>query len=138
MRDLDDVFPALARSAFRARFRLGPADATYLARKGLPAVVGHARDFIAARLAPAAPPNDGRQTPWRGHPVFVAQHATATCCRSCLEKWHGIAAGRELTADEQAHAVAAIERWLRDQDVKDTGSSASDVLDLFGNPDAGR
>jgi hypothetical protein len=138
VRDLDDIFPALARSAFRARFRLGPADAAYLARKGLPAVVGHARDFVATRLAPAAPPNDGRQTPWRGHPVFVAQHATATCCRSCLEKWHGIAAGRELTVEEQAHAVAAIDRWLRDQDVKDAGSAASGALDLFGNPDAGR
>ena len=75
----------------------------------------HARDFVGRRLAPAAPENDGRQTPWRGHPVFVAQHATATCCRSCLAKWHGIAAGRELTPEEQEHVVEAITRWLRDQ-----------------------
>jgi hypothetical protein len=44
--------------------------------------------------------------------VFVAQHATATCCRSCLAKWHGIPAGHELTDEEQAHVVSAIERWL--------------------------
>jgi predicted Fe-S protein YdhL (DUF1289 family) len=44
--------------------------------------------------------------------VFVAQHATATCCRGCLEKWHAIPAGRELTDAEQAHVVRAIERWL--------------------------
>lgn len=116
MRNLDDIFPALGRSAFRARFRLGAADAAYLAKKGLPVVVGHARDFVAKRLAPAEPPNDGKQTPWRGHPVFVAQHATATCCRGCLEKWHGIAAGHALSAAEQDHVVAAIERWLRMQE----------------------
>lgn len=138
MRDLDEVFPALARSAFRARFRLGPADSGYLARKGLPAVVAHARDFIASRLAPAEPPNDGRQTPWRGHPVFVAQHATATCCRSCLEKWHGITAGVALTAAEQEHAVAAIERWLREQGAGADRPADTETLDLFGNPDAGR
>jgi len=116
VRDLDDVFPALARSAFRARFRLGAADAAYLAKKGLPTVLAHARDFVAKRLAPADPPNDGKQTPWRGHPVFVAQHATATCCRGCLEKWHRIPAGRPLTSAEQDHVVTAIERWLRTQD----------------------
>jgi hypothetical protein len=57
----------------------------------------HARDLIARRLAPAEPRNDGKQTPYRGHPVFVAQHATATCCRTCLERWHQIPKGRELT-----------------------------------------
>lgn len=48
----------------------------------------------------------------RGHPVFVAQHATATCCRGCLAKWHGIAAGRPLTKAEQDLAAALIMRWL--------------------------
>jgi hypothetical protein len=76
-------------------------------------VVEHARNFIAERLAPAEPLNDGKQTPYRGHPVFIAQHATATCCRSCLEKWHGIGKGRALSPEEQVHVVAALERWLR-------------------------
>jgi hypothetical protein len=115
MRELQDLFEALARSRFRARFRLNPADARYLGRKGLPAVLGHAAEFIESRLAPAEPPNDGKQTPMRGHPVFVAQHATASCCRSCLAKWHGIAAGRALTADEKAHIVKALETWLLTQ-----------------------
>lgn len=84
--------------------------------KGLPIVLDHAADFIAQRLAPAAPANDGKQTPWRGHPVFVAQHATATCCRGCLGKWHHIPKGRELTEDEQRYVVCVIEAWLRQQD----------------------
>ena len=115
MRALDDLFRALAGSAFRARFHLGPADRAYLETKGLATVVGHARDFVAKRLAPAHPAKDGKQTPFRGHPAFVAQHATATCCRGCLEKWHAIPRGRELGAAEQEHVVAAIERWLREQ-----------------------
>ena len=115
MRDLDDLFRALAGSAFRARFRLGPAECAYLRAKGMPTVVEHARDFVARRLAPALPAKDGKQTPFRGHPVFVAQHATATCCRGCLEKWHRVPRGRPLDDAEQAHVVAAVERWLRAQ-----------------------
>jgi hypothetical protein len=111
-RDIDQVFAAFARSPFRRRFRLGAPERAYLEAKGLPAVLDHARDFIAKRLAPAHPVNDGKQTPFRGHPVFVAQHATATCCRSCLAKWHGIARGRALDAHEIGHVVAVLQRWL--------------------------
>jgi hypothetical protein len=115
VRDIDDLFSALTRSSFRQRFRLGAKEREYLEDKGLPTVLRHAQDFIAQRLAPAEPKNDGKQTPWKGHPVFIAQHATATCCRGCLAKWHRIEQGRELTADEQTHTVRVIERWLRDQ-----------------------
>jgi hypothetical protein len=115
VRDLHELFTALARSRFRARFRLDEHDATYLAAKGLPTVERHARDFLLRRLAPAAPANDGRQTPIGGHPVFVAQHATATCCRKCLAKWHRIPAGRALTAEEMDYAVRVISRWLATQ-----------------------
>ena len=115
MRDLDLVFSRLSGSPFRSRFRLGSKERDYFADRGIATVLDHARDFIANRLAPAEPPNDGRQTPMRGHPVFIAQHATATCCRSCLQKWHGIPAGRPLTPVEQKHVLAAIERWLEAQ-----------------------
>ena len=115
MRDLDDLFAALQQSRFRRRFELGAKERDYLSAKGLGAVIAHAREFVAKRLAPALPANDGKQTPLRGHPVFIAQHATATCCRACLAKWHGIAAGRPLSADEKAHVVAAIARWLEAQ-----------------------
>ena len=115
MRDLDVVFEKLAGSRFRKRFALGEKDRAYLEQRGMPTIVSHARDFVAKRLAPADPLNDGRQTPWRGHPVFVGQHATGTCCRSCLAKWHGIEAGRELSTAEQEHVVKAVERWLEAQ-----------------------
>jgi hypothetical protein len=112
---MDEVFAALSRSAFRRRFRLNEKDRAYLEDKGVAKVLEHAQDFIDRRLAPADPPRDGKQTPFRGHPVFVAQHATATCCRGCLEKWHGVARGHVLDENERRHVAAAIERWLREQ-----------------------
>ena len=112
MRPLDDLFQALAASPFRQRFRLSAKEHTYLATRTPDEITAHARRIVAERLAPALPKNDGKQTPMRGHPVFIAQHATATCCRGCLAKWHGIAAGRALTEDEQTHVVAAILRWV--------------------------
>jgi hypothetical protein len=115
LRDLDDIFARLAESRFRASFRLRPQERDYLASKGLQRVLAHARELIATRLAPPLPPNDGKQTPFRGHPVFVAQHATATCCRGCLAKWHAIARGRPLTEAEISHILAVIARWLEAQ-----------------------
>lgn len=98
---------------FAARFHLEGNELAYLRRRGGAAVREHAARFIRERLAPAQPWKDGRQTPWRGHPVFVAQHATATCCRTCLTKTHWIEAGRPLTEEEQRHCVEVIMRWLR-------------------------
>ncbi len=122
MRDRNELFTALARSTFRRQFRLGPAERRYLESKGLPTIVNHARDFIKSRLAPAEPMGDGRQTPTRGHPAFIAQHATAACCRTCLAKWHHIDKGRPLSEQEIDHIVAVIEAWL-------TAQSAGDDLD---------
>lgn len=115
MRPLDDLFKALAKSGFRSRFHLQARDLQYLQDKGLATVLVHARDFIGKRLAPEVIPNDGKQTPYRGHPVFVGQHATACCCRACLQKWHGIAAGHPLTAEEQDYLLSVLERWLRQE-----------------------
>ncbi len=115
MRALDEVFRGLQQSRFRQRFHLGGRERSYLESRGLQTVMAHASDFVDQRLAPAEPANDGRQTPMRGHPVFIAQHATATCCRGCLEKWHGIPAHHALSAEERQHVLAAMERWLRAQ-----------------------
>lgn len=112
MRDLDDLFSALAKSKFRSRFRLGVREQAYLAGKTLPVILEHGRQFVEERLAPAEPKNDGRQTPMRGHPIFIAQHATATCCRGCLAKWHGIPSGRPLTEQQIEHILKVLERWL--------------------------
>ena len=75
----------------------------------------HARDFVRQRLAPAEPAHDGKQTPMKGHPVFLAQHATGTCCRGCLYKWHRIPKGRALYPAEQDYVVDILLEWIRRQ-----------------------
>ena len=112
MSSLEPLFARLSRSTFRSRFRLGVKERQYCWDKGAEVIDSHAADFIAQRLAPAKPKNDGKQTPMRGHPVFIAQHATATCCRGCVAKWHGFAEGRELTSQEQQYLVSVIHHWL--------------------------
>lgn len=105
----------LGRSTFRSRFGLADADRACIARTGWETLRAQAEKIVRERLAPAAPRNDGRQTPMRGHPVFVAQHATATCCRGCLAKWHGIPAGRPLSDAEVEHVVSSILAWLHEK-----------------------
>ncbi|MEA2345216.1 MAG: hypothetical protein QOF63_3385 [Thermoanaerobaculia bacterium] len=115
MIEIDEAFRRLAAAPFRRKFRLAGLERAYVETWGLPAVMKHGAKFIAERLAPAFPRNDGKQTPWRNHPIFVAQHATATCCRGCLEKVHEIAKGRALSEDESAYVLRVIERWLAEQ-----------------------
>ena len=86
------LFERLDNSKFRSSFHLKQKDIDYINEKGLDTIRQHAADFIAKREAPAYIANDGKQTPMRGHPVFIAQHATATCCRECIRKWHKITA----------------------------------------------
>jgi Domain of unknown function (DUF4186) len=109
---IDERIEAIGRHPFRARFRLRGRERALVQLRGMPVVRRHAEELLARRLAPAQPDKDGRQTPYRGHPVFVAQHATATCCRTCLERWHAIPKGRALDRDEQAYAVDVICRWI--------------------------
>ncbi|MET9062924.1 DUF4186 domain-containing protein [Streptomyces antibioticus] len=109
---LDATLARIARIPFRAKFHLRPREREYVAFRGMDAVRRHARELIDTRLAPARPAKDGRQTPWGGHPVFRAQHATATCCRTCLQINHGIAKGHELGEREREFVVALICRWI--------------------------
>lgn len=111
----ENIFMALAKSKFRSRFKLTQKDKDYISQKGLEVIKSHAFDFIEKRLAPAEIQNDGKQTPMRGHPVFIAQHATATCCRGCLEKWHKITKGHQLSKDEQNYVVNIIMEWISRQ-----------------------
>ncbi len=112
---MTDIFDKLAKSDFRSKFKLKQKDKDYISQKGLNTIEQHAYDFISKRLAPADIPNDGKQTPMKGHPVFIAQHATACCCRGCLSKWHKIPKGIELTQSQQDYVVKIIMEWIKRQ-----------------------
>ena len=107
-KDLDYLFQKLSKSKFRSSFHLRKYMIDYINEKGMDKIKKHAYDFINKKLKPAYPKNDGRQTAMRGHPVFIAQHATGTCCRGCLEKWHHIPKGKELTNEEVDYIVNVI------------------------------
>ncbi len=114
---MDELFSHLARSKFRSGFHLHKLEREYFISHGEETIRKHASDFIAQRLAPAEPANDGKQTPMKGHPVFIAQHATACCCRGCLKKWHNIPEHRELSQSEQNYVVDVIMKWI-EKDMK--------------------
>ena len=103
----------LSKSKFRSSFKLRKKEIDYINEKGLNTISKHAYDFINKRLAPSFIPNDGKQTPMRGHPVFIAQHATATCCRQCLYKWHKIKPNKKLNDQEVNYIVNLIITWIK-------------------------
>ena len=114
---------SLGKSKFRSKFKLNQKDREYIAAKGLETIKEHAFQFVNSRIASDYPKNDGKQTPMRGHPVFIAQHATATCCRGCISKWHGIEKGRALNEREVDFIVALIMGWIESQSDKKNGLS---------------
>lgn len=112
MATIDEALVKLQKSAFRAKFHLTEKDKQYVKDKGMNTVREHAADFVRQRLAPAVIPNDGKQTPMRGHPVFVAQHACACCCRGCLNKWYKVPVGTELNKNQQERIVNLLMAWI--------------------------
>lgn len=112
---VDNVLYKLSKSNFRSRFHLKQTDIVYINNKGIDTIKNHAYDFIQKRLAPKVIINDGKQTPMKGHPVFIAQHATATCCRGCLEKWHNIPKGCVLSNEQIDYIVQVLMKWIENE-----------------------
>ena len=111
-----DIFQKLKKSRFRNAFHLNQKMKQYVKDKGIKKIESHAYDFITDRIKPAKPYKDGSQTPMQQvHPVFIAQHATATCCRSCLKKWYKIPKGIELTDSEVNYIVSIIICWIKEE-----------------------
>lgn len=123
MSQVENILKSLSKSKFRSSFSLKQKDFEYIEKKGLNEIRNHAYDFLNKRLVPASIPNDGKQTPMRGHPVFIAEHATATCCRGCLEKWHHIPKGREITKPELDYIVDVIMAWISEEMKKKSTNS---------------
>lgn len=109
---IEKTMERLAYSTFRSKFVLSDKDRAYARSKGKTTIDRHACELLRSRVGAANPVKDGKQTPWRGHPVFTAQHATATCCRGCIEKWHHIPRGRELTDEEIRRLADLIMAWI--------------------------
>ena len=112
-KDWKELLEKLEEEGRTKRFIFGEAEREYVASRGMDILKLHATDFIRKRIAPATPKNDGRQTPAKGHPVFIAQHATGCNDRTSLQTFFGIEMGRELTEDEIEMIVDVILRWIQ-------------------------
>ncbi len=112
---INRILESLKKSKFRSSFYLKLKDKQYVKEKGIETIEKHTRDFIEKRLAPKEIKNDGKQTPMRGHPTFIAQHATACCCRGCLNKWHKIPKNIELSKEQKDYIVEVIMTWIKRQ-----------------------
>ena len=115
MATIEQTLTRLKQSDFRAKFHLSKKDKEYISQKGMDKIRSHAEDFIRTRLEPKNPENDGKQTPMRGHPVFVAQHACACCCRGCLNKWYKVPLGTALTEKQQEKIVNLLMAWIESE-----------------------
>lgn len=113
--DRQTLFNTLRKSDFRSRFHLSVKDKEYVNEKGIDTIRCHAQDFVEKRLSAENPENDGKQTPIKGHPFFIAQHTTVCCCRGCLEKWHNIPSGKVLTSEEQFYIVDVLMSWIESE-----------------------
>lgn len=109
---IKNIFDRLSKSKFRSSFHLKDKDILYIEDKGIDKIRNHAYDFVTKRLADTSNVTDGKQTPMKGHPVFIAQHATGTCCRRCLEKWHHISKNKNMTDDDIKYVVDIIMSWI--------------------------
>lgn len=104
----------LSKSKFRSSFHLNSKMKEYVSLKGIDKIKSDAYDIINTRIKPKNPKNDGKQTPMKQvHPVFIAQHATACCCRGCIEKWHKIPQNKELNNSEVDYLVNILMEWIK-------------------------
>ena len=115
MASVDESLERLSHSKFRSSFKLSKKDREYINEKGMEIIRSHTRDFVRVKLAPAFPPNDGKQTPMHGHPSFKAMHACACCCRGCLNKWYNVPLGVELSEAQQEKIVNLLVAWIEKQ-----------------------
>ena len=119
---INTVLENLSKSTIRNKFHLKEKEINYIKEKGIDKIQEHTKDFINKRLAQAVIQNDGKQTPMRGHPVFIAQHATGCCCRGCLYKWHKIPKGVELSEEQKNYICEVIMTWIQ-REIKRNGEN---------------
>ncbi len=113
--DLEYTFKSLKFELIRHHFWHLDFDLramNYARRKGVLELHAAAERRLRSSVGPAEPWRDGTQTPMSGNPIYYAQHATATCCRKCIEYWHGVEEGRELAEEEVQYFTALLRMFL--------------------------
>lgn len=110
---INERLKSLQKSKFRSHFYLKEKELHIIDEKGFEKIKEHAYDIIKKNIACYNERLDGKQTPMKNHPVFIAEHATATCCRGCIERWHHIPKTKELNDNEINFIVELIMAWIK-------------------------
>jgi hypothetical protein len=119
--DVQYTFKALKYECIRHHFWHKPLTQraiNHAKRKGKRQLREHVRDHLSKAVGPAAPFRDGYQTTMDDQAtsaVPYGQHATATCCRKCIEYWHGIPQGADLTLTQLKYCVELVCLYIEDR-----------------------
>jgi hypothetical protein len=116
--DVDYTFSELRHEMIRHHFwhvEIDERARNHALRKGRVALLVAADKRLATSVGRENPYRDGRQTPFEGNVLYYAQHATASCCRTCIEYWHDIPKGRPLTTGELTYLGRLLERFIADR-----------------------
>jgi hypothetical protein len=137
--DADHTFGELRLELIRHHFwhlEIDEAARNHALRKGRIALGVALAKRLASSVGPEVPFRDGRQTPMSGNVIYYAQHATASCCRTCIEYWHGIQKGRPLTAEELIYLTDLATMFIAER-LPDLPDGPSKVPLLRGGDDDG-
>jgi hypothetical protein len=119
--DVQNTFFSLKKEKVRHYFwhrELGQKAINHAKRKGRSGLRQRVRKHLETCIAPSAPWHDGFQTPMTDIPANAfayGQHATATCCRKCLEYWHGIPQGVRVTAPDLDYLTELVCLYIEDR-----------------------
>jgi hypothetical protein len=119
-RDAAYTFAAMKFEMIRHKFwhvEIDQKAVNYARRKGYSGLEPAVRSRIRKSVGAPKPTRDGRQTPMEGsgNVIHYAQHATASCCRKCIEYWHALPQGRALTEDEIGYLAELAMLYIRDR-----------------------
>jgi hypothetical protein len=133
IRDVKHTIAALKLELIRHHFwhlPLSEYAENYARRKGRVNLQETVTHQLKQAIGSPEHPRQGRQTPRENSPkataIHYAQHATATCCRACLEEWHGIQNGLDLT-DEQLEYLTELVMIYIQSKVLDLGDVAQKI-----------
>jgi hypothetical protein len=118
LNDVDYTFHALKFELIRHVYwhrNIDERAMNYAKRKGKLGLIETAEHFLRKYIAKPADAFSSISTSMDGNPIHYAQHATATCCRRCIEKWHGIPPDRYLQEDEILYFLRLVQLFINDR-----------------------
>ncbi len=118
LQDVNYTFSSLKLEMFRHYYwhlAIDDRALRHAMRFGRRALREKSLDRLRKKIGVASPPFDGRQTPLSGNVIYYGQHGTASCCRKCLEYWHGIPMGRPLSNRELGYLANLVMLYIEDR-----------------------